>query len=386
MKIKIKTLSPLHIGGKEVSLSPLNYVILNGKCYVINEDRLSERLYEQRKLKEFVDFVIKEGERVDIRRFLASHNFLNSAFLNSTASYFTTCEGRVYGNIKPFIRDAFARPYIPGSSIKGSLRTSIMYVILKRMKESARRKILDEFVLERINEYKKDPRGRKGYARFREKFKKWFAEKLDKSIFKSFALKGKRGYDAHYDILRYLKVTDSTPLSKNGLRVEEVKIYSPGSRENFKRWSIFVECVPPGVEFEFQIDIDKDMLEEFKKDNPRIPYDIDAEELYNILLHPLEAAKEKTCDLLEEEKAFLLQNTEFRQVLEFDEGEPNFRLGWGQGLLGATVDLLLPGTLRQELRNTFFKNCGKAPAPKSRKVMMNGKRQTFGWCKVEIVV
>ena len=385
MKIKIKTLSPLHIGGKEVSLSPLNYVILNGKCYVINEDRLSERLYEQRKLKEFVDFVIKGGERVDIRRFLASHSFLNSAFLNSTASYFTTCEGRVYGNIKPFIRDAFARPYIPGSSIKGSLRTSIMYVILKRMKESARRKILDEFVLERINEYKKDPRGRKGYARFREKFKKWFAEKLDKSIFKSFALKGKRGYDAHYDILRYLKISDSTPLSKNSLRVEEVKIYSVGYHEGFKRWSIFIECVSPGAEFEFELNIDKDTLGEFKKDNPRIPYDIDVEELYNILLHPLEAAKEKASDLLEEEKVFFLQHTKLGNVLRFEGEEPNFRLGWGQGLLGTSIDLLLPQKVRQELRNTFFKNCGATPAPKSRRLIMNDKGQTLGWCIVKVV-
>jgi len=384
MKVKIKTLSPLHIGGKESAISSLNYVVLNGRCYVINEEKLSEKLYEKKRLNEFVDFAVRKGKRADIKEFLASYNLLNSSFVSSIASYFTTCRRAVYGDVRPFVRDAFARPYLPGSSIKGSLRTSIIYIILKRMREDTRRKILVNFVQKKIERYRKDPRGRKNYVWFKERFKKWFAEELDRNIFKGFTLKGKRGRDAHYDILRYLKVSDSAPLLKDNLIVEEVKIFSSGSRENFKRWSIFAECVPPGVEFEFEVNIDKGILEDFMKDNPHLSYDFDARELYDILLHPLEAAREKIFDLLEEERDFFRQSALFRDVLRFNGEKPNFRLGWGQGLLGASVDILLPRKVRQDLRNTFFKNCGAAPAPKSRKVVIDNKK-TFGWCRVEVM-
>ncbi|MBC7188943.1 type III-A CRISPR-associated RAMP protein Csm5 [Candidatus Aerophobetes bacterium] len=347
----------------------------------MNEDKLSERLYQEGKLRDFVNFAM--GQKPDLKRFLDSNRLLNFSFVESAASYFTLCPRGISGRLRTFVRDAFARPYIPGSSIKGALRVSIMYVILKRMKENVRKSMLDRFVQRKIGEYRRDRRGRAGFGWFKERFKKKFAEELERKIFKDFVLRGRREGDAHHDILRYLKVSDSSFLDRNSLVVEEVKVLSVGRGRDFRGGSIFVECVPAGKEFEFEIKMDREILDNFMKENPHLSYDFDKDKLYDILLHPLEAAKEKAQDLLEEEKNFFKENTLIRGVLEFEREKPNFRLGWGQGLLGASIDLLLTMEIRQNLRNTLFRDCGNTPAPKTRRLVVDGKNQTFGWCVIE---
>jgi len=381
MKVKIKTLSPLHIGGKEGIISPLDYVVFNERCYVINEDRLSLELYELGELDSFVDYVKRIGRRVEIEKFLRSRKLLKTDFLEKVSSYFSKSGVKIYGGLRPFIRDAFSQPYIPGSSIKGALRTSIMYVILKRLDDSSRRHLLNDFVQRRIKEYKKDPRGQKGYRWFQERFKKWFAKRLDEEIFQNFILrKGQRRYDAHSDILRYLKVSDSTSLKKESLVMEEIKIYSTQSSENFKRWSIFAECVPSGIEFTFELKIDTNILDDFAKNNSRTAFGMDFGEIYSVLSDPLIAVQERISDLLQEEKLFFSHNPNLREALEFKDNEPNFRLGWGEGLLGTSITLLLPLKIRQELRNILFKDCGDTPAPKSRKIVVGGAKKSLGWC------
>lgn len=388
MKVKLKTLSPLHIGGKERIIYPSEYVILNGRCYVINEERLSKKLYELGKLNMFLDDLKQLGKRFKIEMFLKGKNLLREDFLEDVSSYSSECRVRVYPELRPFIRNAFSQAYIPGSSIKGVLRTSIMYVILKTLNDSVRRRVLDNFVRGRLEKYNSDLRGRRGYTSFQERFKKWFAQPLDKDIFQKFTLKSsQRRYDAHSDISRCLKVSDSVSINKDSLAVNEIKIYSARSNESPKRWSIFAECVPPNRSFEFGLTVDQGILNDFVKMNRQTRFGMSFADLSDILSDPLRAAQEMSADLFQKEQEFFSQELHLKSPMEFKEEKPNFRLGWGEGLLGTSMAMLLPVRLRQDLRNTLFKDCGSTPAPKSRRVAMaNGEIKTLGWCTVETEV
>jgi len=377
MKIKLKILSPLHIGGREGVIYPSEFLTFEGRCYVISEERLSQKLFDLGKLDAFVEHA---GERLELSAFLRTEGLLKRDFLEEVSEYSSECPVTIRRELRPFVRNAFSQPFIPGSSIKGVLRTSIMYVILKRLDQRDRRRLLDDFVMGRLKEYKEDPRGQKGYRWFQDKFKQWFAQRLDQDVFQRFILReGQSRYDAHSDVLRYLKVSDSGPLDRDSLQVEEIKIYSARSPESPKRWSIFAECVPPGVEFDFEIKIDEGILQDFAGKNKSTRLGVSFSEFSRVLLNPLGAAEEMATDLLQEEREFFDQELGIAQAVDFDE-EPNFRIGWGAGLLGTSMGMLLPEEIRRELRNTLFRDCGNTPAPKSRRIVV--RDGTLGWCKL----
>ena len=104
-----------------------------------------------------------------------------------------------------------------------------------------------------------------------------------------------------------------------------------------------------------------------------------------ILADPLEAVADMTRALYRHERAFYEQESIPLQALDFRGIQPNFRVGWGIGLLGTSVSLLLPPKIRQDIRNTLCIDRGDTPAPKSRKVvltMANG-HASLGWCFVQ---
>lgn len=382
MNVKLKTLSPLHIGGREGVIYPLEYLTFGQRCYVINEGRLSQRLYTLGKLDVFLENVKQLSERFDIRSFLHSEALLEEELLEEISNYSNRCSVNIRRGLRPFIRNGFSQPFVPGSSIKGVLRTSILYVILKRLDDSVRKRLLHDFVKRRLEEYKKDPRGQKGYRWFQERFKQWFAQRLDQDIFQRFTLRSdQRRYDAHTDILRYLKVSDSSPIDKDSLMVEEIKIYSAYSDESPKRWSIFAECVPAGIEFEFELKADEGILADFAKTNRSTKFGVSFSDLTDILSKPLDTAGEMASDLLREEKEFFDRELQMGEAMDFGPETPNFRIGWGAGLLGTSMGMLLPKEIRQDLRNTLFRDCRNTPAPKSRRVVVGNSfpRASLGW-------
>ncbi|WP_230409960.1 type III-A CRISPR-associated RAMP protein Csm5 [Candidatus Kuenenia stuttgartiensis] len=306
--------------------------------------------------------------------------------MDKTSSYSSHCNINIQGNIRSCIRNAFSQPYLPGSAIKGVIRTSIMYVILKRLNDTLRKKILTDFVQKKLLEYKKDPRGEQGYSWFKERFKQWFAQRLDEEIFQKFVIKNnQKRYDPHSDILRCIQISDSNSIDTGNLHLEEVKIFSADSAKSPKDWSVFVECIPAGNEFTFQCKIDEWLLNKFKENNPSNSFGVAFSELKKILSNPFEAVNEMTSDLLREEESFFSQKLKLKNILNFGNETPNFRLGWGMGLLGTSVAMLLPAETKQDLRNILFTDRGDSPAPKSRRIITSNHSSyaILGWCVVE---
>ena len=67
MKIRLTTLTPLHIGGRGGVLSPLEFVSLRDHCYIISEEKLTAALQKARKTDVFIDWFSSFTEE-DIRK------------------------------------------------------------------------------------------------------------------------------------------------------------------------------------------------------------------------------------------------------------------------------------------------------------------------------
>lgn len=387
MTVRLTALTPLHIGGREGALNPLEFVLFEGRCYVISEAKLASTLQQAGTIDLFCNWFIGRS-RPALREFLAAQKLLNRPFLDRVSAYSSPAPSRVEGPVRPFVRDAFNRPFVPGSGIKGTIRTAFLYKLLKGLAPEPRKKLLDEFVRDRLEEYRRDPRGQKGFRWFQDRFKQWFAQRLDEDFFQKFTLReGQRRFDPHTDLFRCLRVTDSTSLEPGTARVEEIKIWSARLQESPKRWSLYAECVAEKSTVEFEISLDEGILAEFARRNPQTWFGLEFAALAEMLRNPLGVWAEMGRDLLEREAQFFSRELQLSGVLPENKNRPQVRVGWGAGLLGTSVDMLLPDTLLQDLRNTLFTDRGPAPAPKSRRLVVQGSNRLapLGWAIVERV-
>ena len=375
MKVKVclTAVTPLHIGGRESVLNPLEFAVKDKRCYVVSEDKFARALQEKDELNNFSSWFARTESPI-LHDFLQTQKLLNEGFLQQISNYSSASPTQIKTEIRPCIRDGFQRPYLPGTSIKGALRTAFLYGILKNMTKPQRRKILHDFVKDRLDEFDDIPKSKQ--SRIRERFKKEFAKriKIEEKIFQRFSL-GNRRPGPNTDLLRCLRITDSKPSWAKSAKIETVKVFSARSK---KEKSLYVECLPEGSSCEFDITIDEKTLAEF---------DTNFSDLEDMLRDPLTAWKDMGKALWQEDDGFFSSEFNHGTVQMPDNTLPLVRLGWGSGLLGKTVDMLLPEEGRQDIRNTLFVNRGKAPAPKTRRLAAR-QGDTYlplGWAKVKEV-
>ncbi len=135
---KCKTLSPIHIGAGS-DIEPLNYIIRGSRLHAIRMGGFICGL-EDRKRSEF-EGLIDAGNLTGIRKFL-----FENAEVENCSDFSTEVSPEVAGKyrsrledvqnqllISPFIRDKCSgMPFLPGSSIKGAIRTALVSMAAKR--------------------------------------------------------------------------------------------------------------------------------------------------------------------------------------------------------------------------------------------------------------
>jgi len=131
IKLKIKILSPVHIGSGE-EITPIEYLITDNKFIKIDMDSLfTDEEFKQKQLIE--DFIKKssEGNRYigDIvsNDLLKKHTLYSIDISNTAQEYIKSHKI----NIRAFIKSA-NRVYIPGSSLKGSILSGVIEQILSK--------------------------------------------------------------------------------------------------------------------------------------------------------------------------------------------------------------------------------------------------------------
>ncbi len=222
IELTVKVLTPLHIGTGTVLTEGFDYVCHNGRTYRLNIDRLAEELYTRDpKLTETL-----------MRR--PPGELLKPEDLRPDAPYIRYVlpgvpSGREF---REAIKDPYDKPYIPGSSLKGALRTVIAWHAWRELGLSLARVQLG-----------KQP--------------KFAAQDLEAEIFGRDPEKGRKS--PHHDLMRAIHVSDSDPRDTSVLGIYRVRVWT-------KRGGaapISVEAIKPGTEFTVEVTIDDSLFSDW---------------------------------------------------------------------------------------------------------------------------
>lgn len=356
-----KTRSPLHIGAGH-KLTTMDYATFADKVYVLSEDRLFHALEENGLAEQFtteLSVLLGKKEARPVQSFLRSHGLLHEEFLQRVSHYGLSANSLSIGitEITPFIRDAFMRPFLPGTSLKGALRTVVLYNIAKRLKEA------DPAAFER-----------QVIAPARQSSNRKRADDLiEDNLLRSFSLDNSKP-GLHRDFLRTLRIGDSGPVSPDGLNLRKASVRSSrGDNDWYEKTSVLLETAAEGITFRSICSIDDDLVERFQKQNVQIPFTSPTE--------LIEMIREFHTDFVREDKNFY-ETVNKTQLGRDTAGEPILHLGWGSGMLGTTLISLLPEDLRLQIRKKFFRERDTLLFPKVRRLTENN--EPFGWVAVQL--
>jgi len=211
--VEVETLSPLHIGSGTELMLGYDLVPHQGRTYRVDEDALLEAMLVRAEERgtDAVNRVLMGRPAAEL---LTPSDFDDSALFR----YVLQGEpGKTEGRVPEQIKDVYDRPYLPGSSLKGALRTLLAWGIYAGQKH-------------------KPDLGKLKRSR------SWAAQPLEQELF---------GRDPNRDFLRALHVEDSAPLeAADALRLEQVQVYPGGT-------PIDVEAVRAGVVFHLTIAVDE---------------------------------------------------------------------------------------------------------------------------------
>lgn len=237
-KLTIDTLSPLHIGSGQTLHKGFDYVTHLGGTWVVDNDVLA-------------DEILRGGEESvawqDLLRGLPADDLLReSDFQDDSPLFRYILRGEPRADSKgaqlqACIKDPWDRPYLPGSSLKGAIRTAILYAMFSEQERTFSAK---------------DVGNRAKFA----------AQDIERELLTTAQ---RRGEAPNRDIMRTLQVSDSQPLDHEHMWLYPVNVFSKGETQS----PIELECVAPKVSFSATLTLDTGLLD--KADHPDLRWDKD---------------------------------------------------------------------------------------------------------------
>lgn len=408
---QIRLTSPiLHIGAAVSKLNPFEYVQTQDRVYLPNADALARVLQQRGRLQDYIEAIESQQEITPILKQAFGEDWKNQTSPDGNRIFPEVMTSRKWAkshitDLRPMIRNGMGYFYIPGSSIKGAIRTAIVYYLLKH---SDQYQVPTTHQVSEI-ELKLRERLKSHLSSVQQKFLD--DDLLMNNLFTQFSLsyQGKSipaKLGPNTDFLRALKVSDSTPLqarqitTKSGQPrtfnlavVSEVLVSS--HFENWKakhRASIYAEMVRD-VDTTFTLSLDTEMLSWFThQQGMQIP----VQSIADILKICQEFAQDQW-DAEHDYWAELQNNpqangrsldfSDIRDLYEPENCPYSLRLGWGSGMNGTTIALVLKDeALKSNLRDVCGKEALNFEAPKSRRTIFNPKgeiRYAPGWTKFQ---
>ena len=192
MKYQLETLTPVHIGSGE-TLNQIDGYYAKRRWYRIDLDKVLAHPSTD------INALTSEMVRPDFRwpRYL-SHRNLNAA---DFSTYSLLCaQSPETTDIREAIKSVGNRPYIPGSSIKGAIRTALLWDLINSDKN---KQLLEDSAAHLNTEIERElpSRQRQEYP----------ARRIEELAF---------GKDPNHDLLRALQVSDTEPLEIDALAIE----------------------------------------------------------------------------------------------------------------------------------------------------------------------
>lgn len=250
-KMKIKTLSPVYIGdGTVIGKKEYLYDKKSKKVAVPDIFQLYQYLNEKHLAKRYEEYMLENDNRsLDVwlnQNGVSQQDWEKFAKYSLDAreiSFEVKSAGRTVKakEINCFIKDAYGRPYVPGSSIKGMLRTALLAYELdknKSLRESYGRKI--ESVLNSGNKSRNILSGE--------------TKQLEQDVFHTLKRERVKPSDAVCCNLSGLIVRDSEPLPIEVLTLCQKIEYNVEGKES--PLNLLREAIKPKTDICFDLTID----------------------------------------------------------------------------------------------------------------------------------
>ncbi len=358
---ELSVLSPLHVGNGNV-FSLIDFAIDDKKFIKINFNKVVDYCIEKNinLAKAMDDEIFKESFRIkggddrifSIERFFKQYKLDYNSFYDYIIPLNIDLRRRRDTKIEPkeFIKNGNGLPYIPGSSIKGAIRTALFWKALQD------KEIFD--YCDELNKYGAKP--------------KIACKKLEEKIF---------GKDAHEDIMRVLRISDTKQLEFRNLEINEIKIIG-----NSTPIPTYVENLKVGGTTSFDLAIDEKLLKEDIFKNKIIRNYLNIKDVFKV---SNEFYKKVVITQLNHRFNPQITKQEFerlkKEIESCKENEMMLNLGWGGGWYTKTIGTKLESYYRFfELRKKL--KIGRNPKPnffpKTMRVTMDDK--PLGWVKVRI--
>jgi len=193
--LKVTLLTPLHIGSGRELIVGQDVLIRNGEAVVLSFDEILKNYYHNMSFIGRISNVI--ANRGSLSEIMSERDILKFVKYKVSVKKKNFTRAR---KIKEFIKDAHLKPYIPGTTIKGGVRTLIFQ---KYIREHPR--VFDEHLKNGLNKLSKlENRRERDYLKAKIK-------NFEKEVF---------GKDAKIDPLKSFSVSDAY------LEIKDLKVYT----------------------------------------------------------------------------------------------------------------------------------------------------------------
>jgi CRISPR-associated protein Csm5 len=348
-RLTLENLTPLHVGGGRGRLvHDVDFAIVGGTVYLIDLEKVwalvgDERLAHWNELDFRLSGLITA---VDYPRCAAS-------------AVPVTGHLETAGGLLDQIRDAYGRPYLPGSSVKGAIRSALFRSVASQVDFAS-------------------------LGRSRS----WAGQPWERATF---------GRSPNFDLLRTLRIADSVPLNPDELRAVVVAIYSLRSGRLAPKgpsYRLNVIAFPAGTRLECAVSVDRWTLQQRSQ---RLDFG-DAARWIETLA---EQCRQAADVLIRSERGFYAEVGQpaperfYRRLADasasLGPGEFLLPIGWGTGWLAkAGGPALRDQEGFDEVRQRYhlgYSNMPFMPFPKSRRLVETAPDRPeipVGWVKARL--
>ena len=300
MDMTLRTLSPVHIGSGN-NIEPFDYVARNGTYSRINFEAFAERLLDLNPdhLTRLSTWITETAERIDEldrqskrdrnrRREFQSE--LNAVRRNFTLSHFAENQvqtrdlsdrlmtdddlthyrcaintDRQY-QLKEQIKTANHELYVPGSSLKGALRTALAFAVLTEADERFKYRLKN-----RLSRYPDEARGLKERRYFRDlnRLETNLGQEIEHAVFRcGVRSRGRTSFsEIHFDLMRGLRVSDTfntdaqlAVLMANTFLRQVDRNNRKGTPRLSAQAPVLIEALLPQSSFSVRLNVDLDFV------------------------------------------------------------------------------------------------------------------------------
>jgi CRISPR-associated protein Csm5 len=246
----LRTLAPVFIGSGK-SLNKKEYIFdgRQGRIHFPDFPRLLDFLKSRALLPQYEQFLLEPRQR-DFRAFLSENQVREkdySAFVSYSIDAGEAVRAANFREVLTFNKECDGYPYIPGSSLKGAIRTALAAWLLKKGNWEREKRDIEAAEVPRQARYYLDKE----------------SGRLERKIFYRLGIQNPRDgrtiFDPINDFMRAVRISDSASLSFDDLTLTGKYDRKPDGSVN--PLPIFRECLIPGTEVRFQMTLEIPMLD-----------------------------------------------------------------------------------------------------------------------------